>query len=114
MNLLILGDADGAYRYRLLDKKLNELIETSECFLFNILCGVIEGEFYEKTLLGKEWGVNNGAPLRIYHGKTEEEVLRVLISKTDYAIFILDGNAQIKNIFMKYKMSGKHGSVIQV
>lgn len=114
MNVLILGHADGANRYRLLDKKLNNLIETSNCFLFNILCGVTGGEFCEKTLLGKEWGVENGAPLLVYHGKTEEETLRVLISKTDYAIFILDGDAQIRNLFMKYKMTGKHGSVIQV
>ena len=37
-----------------------------------------------------------------------------LIFKADYVIFILDDSPLTKNIFMRYKMSGKHGSVIRV
>ena len=114
MNVLILSSAAGAESYRLLDNKLNELIETSGCFLFNILCGVVTDKLCQETILGKEWGVKNGAPIRCYHDETEEKVIRTLLSKTDYGIFILDGNPKINNIFMKYKMSGKHGSVIRV
>lgn len=114
MNVAIIGNAGGAYRYRLLDKKLNELIETSECFLFNILCGIVDGEFYERTALAKEWGINNGAPLLFLHEKTEDKVLKRILNKADYTIFILDKDPFVKNIFMKYKMTGKHGSVIKV
>ena len=104
--------ATGALNYRLLDNKLNELIESSECYLFYILCGYIEGRKSNEETLGELWAKNNGAPTLYIHEKTIDKLIDRLIFSADYAIFILDGNPLINNAFMRYKMSGKHGSVI--
>ena len=104
--------ATGALNYRLLDNKLNELIESSGCYLFYILCGYIEGRKSNEETLGELWARNNGAPTLYIHEKTTDKLIDRLIFSADYAIFILDGNPLINNAFMRYKMSGKHGSVI--
>ena len=105
--------ATGALNYRLLDNKLNELIESSGCYLFYILCGYIEGRKSEEETLGELWARNNGAPTLYIHEKTVDKLIDRLIFSADYAIFILDGNPLINNAFMRYKMTGKHGSVIR-
>lgn len=112
MNVAIIAAA-GALNYRLLDEKLNELIETSQCFLFNVLCGYVEGKRSDEKTLGELWAIKNGAPTLHIHAKTTDELIDKMIFKADYAIFILDGNPLINNIFMRYKMTGKHGSVIR-
>ena len=106
--------ATGALNYRLLDKRINELIENSGCFLFYILCGYLDGrKSNEEKSLGQIWAENNGAPVVFIHAKTTDELIDKMILKADYAIFILDGNPVINNAFMRYKMTGKHGSVIK-
>ena len=111
MNIAIIA-ATGAVNYRLLNEKLNELIESSGCYLFNILCGSIENNKSKEETLGETWARKNGAPVIHIYAKTVNELVDKLILKADYAIFILDGNPLINNIFMRYKMSEKHGSVI--
>lgn len=113
MNVAIIA-ATNALNYRLLDNKLNELIESSGCYLFNILCGFVEGDNNEEKSLGELWAKNNGAPVIYIKEKTVDKLIDRMILKTDYAIFILDEeNPIIKKIFMRYKMAGKHGSVIK-
>ena len=113
MLLSIIG-ADGPNRYRLLDKCLNELIESSGCYLFTILCGRIKGEEQRSQTIGQKWAAANGCPVRYITEKTEKDLISKMIFLSDYAIFILDGNPLINNIFMQYKMTGKHGSVIKI
>lgn len=114
MNVAIIGADTGALEYRLLDKKLNLLIETSQYFLFNILCGYVIGKKSTKETIGELWAKNNGAPIVYISAKTKEQLYTRLFLKADYVIFILNGNPQINNLFMKYKMLGKHGSVIKI
>lgn len=113
MKIAIIGAATGALEYRLLDNKLNQLIESSQCFLFSILCGSIEERKSEETI-GERWAKNNGAPIIYITAKSKEELERKLFTKADYIIFILNGNNTINQLFMRYKMTGKHGSVIKV
>lgn len=106
--------ATGALNYRLLDNKLNQLIETSGCYLFYILCGYIEGRKSNEETLGEKWARINGAPTLYIHAKSDNDLIDKMIFKADYAIFILDGNPLINNAFMRYKMAGKRGTVIKV
>lgn len=106
--------ATGALNYRLLDNKLNQLIETSGCYLFYILCGYIEGRKSNEETLGEKWARINGAPTLYIHAKSDNDLIDKMIFKADYAIFILDGNPLINNAFMRYKMAGKRGSVIKL
>lgn len=114
MKVAILTAATGALEYRLLDKKLNELIETSQCFLFYILCGYVEGRKSKEKTLGERWAKNNGAPILYISEKSTERLLSRVLYQADYIIFILNGNPLINNALMQYKMMGKHGSVIRV
>lgn len=114
MKVAILSAATGALEYRLLDKKLNELVETSQCFLFYILCGYVEGSKSKEKSLGELWAEKNGLPVVYISEKTTEKLISRVILEADYIIFILNGNPLINNTFMKYKMLGKHGSVIKV
>ena len=106
--------ATGALNYRLLDNKLNQLIETSGCYLFYILCGYIEGRKSNEETLGEKWARINGAPTLYIHAKSDNDLIDKMVFKADYAIFILDGNPLINNAFMRYKMAGKRGSVIKL
>lgn len=112
MNVAIIA-ATGALNYRLLNNKLNELIESSGCYLFNILCGFVEGSNSKEESLGELWAKKNGAPVIYIKEKTADKLIDRMILKADYAIFILDENPIIKKAFMRYKMTGKHGSVIK-
>ena len=113
MKIAIIGAATGALEYRLLDQKLNQLIETSQCFLFTVLCGRVSNSKSKEETIGEKWAKNNGAPIERITEKSEELLIKKLFLKADYIIFILNGNPKINRIFMQYKMTGKHGSVIK-
>ena len=113
MKVAIIGAA-GALEYRLLDNKLNELIESSQCFLFTILCGYVEGRKSNEETLGEKWAKNNGAPILYISEKSTEKLLSRVFYEADYIIFLLNGNPLINNAMMQYKMMGKHGSIIRV
>lgn len=113
MKVAIIGAA-GALEYRLLDNKLNELIETSQCFLFYILCGYVKDRKSNQETLGEKWAKVNGAPVLYVVEKSRDRLYARLFLEADYIIFILNGDPLINNLFMKYKMMGKHGSVIRV
>ena len=104
--------------YTLVDKKINQIIETSNCFLFYILCGFVDGSKSEEKSLGELWADKNGAPIYYIHAETKEKLIEKMLKECTYAIFILEeGNknsVEVKNIFMKYKMLNKHGSVIKI
>ena len=110
MNVAIISAGTGPIYYNKLDKYLNKLIETSQCFLFNILCGGVEGSKSTQETLGELWAKNNGAPILYFFEKTTNK----LFYKADDIIFLLDGDPFINKLFMKYKMTGKHGSAIRV
>lgn len=114
MKVAILSGGSAPLYYRLLDNKLNELIESSQCFLFYILCGYVKDGKSKEPTLGELWAKNNGAPILYISEKSTEKLLTRLFLEADYIIFILDGNPLINNAFMRYKMMGKHGSVIRL
>ena len=114
MKIAIIGAATGALAYRLLDNKLNQLIESSQCFLFTVLCGKTINNKNKEETIGELWAKNNGAPIEYIIEKTEDLLIKRLFLKADYIIFILNGNPKINKIFMQYKMLGKHGSVIKI
>lgn len=110
MKIAVVGGELTPKNYQLLDKKLNELIEEKNLFLFTMLCGVPSADTQPRPTLGSFWAKRNGAPIQWMHRPTPAH----LIKEADYIIFFIDGNQEIKNMMMKYKMTGKHGSVINV
>ena len=114
MNVAIISAGTAPIYYDKLDKHLNKLIETSQCFLFNILCGGVEGSKSTQETLGELWAKNNGAPILYFFEKTTDKLINKLFYKADYIIFLLDGDPFVNKLLMKYKMTGKHGSAIRI
>ena len=114
MNVAIIGGELNPKNYALLDQELNKLIEEKQCYLFNVLCGGTSMGAYTQRTLGKFWADRNGAPVHWIFEPTPAALQDKLLKKADYIIFMYDGNQAIKNLIMKYKMMGKHGSVINI
>ena len=114
MKVAVLSAKTSDKYFNLLDKKLNELIETSQCYLFYILCGNLEDGKPIPRTLGEIWALKNGAPILYISEKTTEALLRKTFLVADYVIFLIDGNPIINKALMQYKMMGKHGSIIKV
>lgn len=106
--------AVGALNYTLIDKKVNQLIEKSGCYAFYVISGYVNGEKSKYTRLASDWAKENGAPVYKISEKSEEELVNKVILKADCVVFLLNGDPVINNSFMRYKMAGKHGSVIKV
>ena len=114
MSVAVLSAKVNEQYYKKLDETLNNLIETSQCFLFNILCGYVRGLASSQETLGEKWARRRGAPILYISENSKESLLRTLFSKADYIIFLVDGNPFINKALMQYKMMGKHGSVIYI
>ena len=114
MNVAIISAGTAPIYYDSLEKCIDKLIETSGCYLFNILCGFVEGRTDGKPSLGEIYAKNNGAPILYITEKTTEKLINKLFFKADYIFFLLDGDPFINKLFMRYKMTGKHGSAIKI
>ena len=108
--LAILGGT--AADYDILDSHLNKLIEDSQCYLFTILCGASKNN--TSPPLSLMWADKNGCPVEFLNAE-DGNIINKLFNKATYIIFILHkDDVFTKKLFMKYKMLGKHGSVIKV
>lgn len=114
MYVAIVTAATAPIYYKVVDKKLNQLIEESQCYVFTLLSGYVKGHKSEEPTISERWAKQYGLPVFYISGKTIDELIDRLIYKADYAIFVLDGSPLIKNAFMRYKKSGKHGTVIKL
>lgn len=99
--------------YSVLDKKINELIEEKQCYLFTVLCGTTNPTQY-KPGLSEIWAKNNGAPIEYLIDENQQRLMTKLATAADYIIFILRDEQWLKNFMMQYKMMGKHGTVIKL
>lgn len=113
---IYLGVVGGAAAdYNLLDTHLNELIEKSQCYLFTILCSVspFDDVSDNEKPLSLIWAEKNGCPLQYIQAEDSDKLINILFNKATYIIFILHkDDIFTKKLFMRYKMTGKHGSVI--
>lgn len=111
MKIAILGGS--LNDYAVLDQKLNELIEEKQCYLFTVLCGATDPAQY-KPGLSEVWAKKNGAPIEYLVDADQQRLMTKLAAAADYIIFILRDEQWIKNFMMRYKMLGKHGTVIKL
>lgn len=111
MYLTILTSTTTPIAYKQLDLKLNELIQQTQCYLFTIL---VHSKVKELEL-GAIWAKNNGAPTCYIQETKQAKIFEKILFKSDYIIFLFDKqDVVIKQLFMKYKMMNKHGTVIQL
>ena len=111
MYVAIVGGSITPENYKKLDDAINKVIEEKQIYLFYILCGTCAGP---AQTIGRLWAERNGAPIQWIVASTPAALQNQLLKKADYIFFLLDGNQVTKNLIMKYKMMGKHGTVIQL
>ena len=100
MRVLILGFSS----LQEIDSVMEKLIESTQCFLFTVVCGGIDNVAYD-------WAQKAGAPVTFSQVKTP----RGLLKEADYLVIkINDDTPQwMKNLMMAWKKEGKHGTVIR-
>lgn len=114
MKVAILGGKLNKENYQKVDETLNRLIEEKGIYLFYILCGSRSKNLRPNPTLGSIWAENNGAPVWRIYAATPAKLIDYMIYEADYIIFLLNPpNQLIKNALMKYKMKGKHGTIIK-
>ena len=111
MKVLILGFDNVDEITPVMEKLINE----SQCYLFNIICGGL-GPRPKNPTPAAIWANNNGAPIYWMYGyRSLDELLPALHKETDYLLIKLTNSTPqwIKNFIMKHKQAGKHGTVIR-
>lgn len=113
MKIAVLGGELTEENYQKLDKTLNQLIEEKGIYLFYMICGGRLRNDFPSPTLGSVWADRNGAPVIRLFDLAPAHLINKVLKEADYIIFFLSPENQlIKNAMMKYKMMGKHGSVI--
>lgn len=107
MTVVIIGGDDS------LDAVMNELIEDSQCYLFNVLCGGQSSDGAQ-TSASYKWAVRNGAPVQFLIEPDIEKLIDKIVQAADFLVAYNDGSQIVKRIIMKFKTAGKHGKVINI
>lgn len=110
MKVLILGFDD----YQELDRTMNKLIEENQCYLFNVICGGVSS-VQRQISLSEQWARKNGAPVLYYYYEDFNKLLYFLEKDADYLVLKISEStpAWQKNLMMKFKAAGKHGTVVR-
>ena len=100
MRVLILGFSS----LQEVNSTMEKLIESTQCFLFTVVCGGTDNVAYN-------WAQKAGAPVEFSQVKTPQELLK----EADYLVMkLLASSPQwMKNLMMAWKKEGKHGTVIR-
>lgn len=110
MKVLILGFDN----YNELDRTMQKLIEESQFFLFNTLCGGLDMVNREKSI-AETWAEKNGSPIVYIQADDLDSLIKKLLNECDYLVIkINDKTPQWqKNFMMQIKAQGKHGTVVR-
>ena len=93
----------------LLSGKIYEFLDKYDLYIVTILAADDS-----VPSLGAIWARENGMPVKYIKASTPEKLInRLFFFEADYIFFVLHDEQWIKNLIMRYKMTGKHGTVIQ-
>jgi len=107
MKIIIIWQND----FQLLTNTMEKLINDNQCFLFTVLCGGTDDKNIYSSL-GYQWAKINGAPIELLIEPNLEKLLDKIVSSADYLVCYNNGNQIVKRLIMKFKIAGKHGTVI--
>ena len=105
----------GMQYYQLVYDKLIELVEDSGVYLFNIFsgwCGANPPS--TQTSISYRLATELGAPHKIKQYDTLDKLIQGICNEVDYLIILNDKSQATKRLFMSYKQTGKHGSMIEL
>ena len=112
---MLVGIAGGDANYlKIVDDTLEELIENSGVYIFTIFDAQIKGSIHTDPTLAHLYSQLRGLPCRTKQYNTFDALVRGICKEVDYLIILNNNSQQIKRLFMSYKQTGKHGSVINI
>lgn len=88
--------------YSKLCEKMEELISSSQFFLFNVLISSFGS-------VAHKWAEEFGAPVQVLKKVSIDEIVK----HTDYLVCNYDGSPQMHELIFKFMRTGKHGTVIE-
>lgn len=108
MKIVIIWNAEA----RLLAETMENLITTSQYYLFTVICGGTSWENIQSTA-GFKWASANGAPIEYLIEEDIDKLLNKMVKTADYLVAFNDNSQITKKIIMKFSTSEKHGTVIK-
>lgn len=111
---IIGGDASNPQHLRLVDETLEKLIENSEVYLFTMFSAGIKGSVHTEAPLAQQYSALRGVPCIRKEYTSLDKLIQGICKEVDYLIILNDKTQIIKRIFMSYKQTGKHGSMIEL
>ena len=108
------GDACNPAHLNKIDQLLEQLIEDSGVYLFTIFSAGIKGCSHTKPSLAQQYSALRGTPLSRKEYTSLDKLIKGICNEVDYLIILNDKSQVIKRIYMSYKQTGKHGSMINI
>lgn len=108
------GDASNSAHLQKVDNLLEKLIEESGCYLFTMFSARIEGSEYTDPPLAYQYSALRGVPCVRKEYTSLDKLIQGICKEVDYLIILNDKSQAIKRLFMSYKQTGKHGSMIEL
>lgn len=108
------GDPINPTHLQLVDKLMEQLIEKSGNYLFTLFSAGIKGSDHVEAPLSYQYACLRGLPCRRKEYKTFDTLVKGICHEVDYLIILNDKTQPIKRLFMSYRQTGKHGSMIEI
>lgn len=108
------GDPTEPAHLQLVDKELEFLINESGIYLFTMFSAGIKGSEYTHPPLAQQYSALRGIPCKRKEYTSLDKLINGICKEVDYLIILNDKSQPIKRLFMSYKQTGKHGSMIEL
>ena len=108
------GDPMEPAHLQLVDQELEFLISESGIYLFTMFSAGIKGIEHTYPSLAQQYSALRGVPYKRKEYTSLYKMIEGICKEVDYLIILNDGGQVIKRLFMKYKQTGKHGSMIKI
>lgn len=108
------GDATNSAHLKFVDDQLEFLIEQSGCYLFTLFSAGIKGSERTGPSLAQQYSALRGTPIKRKEYTSFDKLVKGICEEVDYLIILNDKSQPIKRLFMSYKQTEKHGSMIEL
>lgn len=112
MKVGIVG-GDSSY-INIVDEILDKLIKDSGVYLFTMFSAGIKGSIHTEPSLAQQYSALRGIPCVRKEYTSLDKLIQGICKEVDYLIILNDKSQPIKRLFMSYKQTGKHGSMIEI
>ena len=108
------GDPCNQAHLKKVDQTLEQLIEESGTYLFTIFSAGIKGSIHTGPSLAQQYSALRGTPLSRKEYTSLDKLIKGICNEVDYLIILNDKSQVIKRVYMSYRQTGKHGSIINI